>query len=108
MTVDPAIRASQFDYSTVWPARHTHRKIWVGGKIVLTVTKRNPGQFTLPGFYRLLPQLVGSCDPGGEVRGWGRPDWPTRSTVTAKSIRRIAAKGRTEGSRTSGQVEAGQ
>ena len=46
-------------------------KIWVAGKIVLTATKRNPGQFTLPGFYRLLPQLVGSCDPGGEVGGWG-------------------------------------
>jgi hypothetical protein len=35
----------------------------------LTATKRNPGEFTLPGFYRLLPQL----DPGGEVRGWGPP-----------------------------------
>jgi hypothetical protein len=33
----------------------------------LTATKRNPGQSTLPGFYRLLPQLVGSFDPGGGV-----------------------------------------
>jgi hypothetical protein len=40
---------------------------------VLTATEKNPGQFTLPGFYRLLPQLVGSCDPGGEVGGWGPP-----------------------------------
>jgi hypothetical protein len=40
---------------------------------MLTATKRNTGQFTLSGFYRLLPQLAGSCDPGGEVGGWGPP-----------------------------------
>jgi hypothetical protein len=39
----------------------------------LTAKKRNPGQSTLPGFYRLLPQLVGSCDPGGRVSGDGLP-----------------------------------
>jgi hypothetical protein len=27
----------------------------------------------LPGFYRLLPQLVGSCDPGGGAGGWVPP-----------------------------------
>jgi len=69
MSVVPAISASQFDYSS--SVAGATGKIWVAGKIVLTATKRNPGQFTLPGFYRLLPQLVGSCDPGGEVGGWG-------------------------------------
>jgi hypothetical protein len=39
----------------------------------LTATEKNPGQSTLPGFYRLLPQLVGSCDPGGRVSGDGLP-----------------------------------
>ena len=89
----PAISALQLDYSgNVAGATHTPAKSAQLGKIVLTVTKRNPGQFTLPGFYRLLPQLVGSCDPGGGVGGWGcRRDWPTRSTVTAKSIRCISA-----------------
>ena len=37
--------------------------------------ERTPGQSTLPGFCRLLPQLVGSFDPGGGVSGDGcRPD----------------------------------
>jgi hypothetical protein len=36
-------------------------------------TEKNPGQSTLPGFYRLLPQLVGSFDPGGGVSGDGLP-----------------------------------
>ena len=74
MSVVPAISALQFDYSgSVADATHTPAKSAQLGKIVLTVTKRNPGQFTLPGFYRLLPQLVGSCDPGGGVGGWGPP-----------------------------------
>ncbi len=34
---------------------------------MLTVTKKNPEAVQLPGFYRLLPQLVGSFDPGGVV-----------------------------------------
>jgi hypothetical protein len=34
----------------------------------LIATKRNPEQFTLPGFYRLLPQLVGSFDPSAGCR----------------------------------------
>ena len=58
-------------FERVADATHTPAKSAQLGKIVLTVTKRNPGQFTLPGFYRLLPQLVGSCDPGGGVGGWG-------------------------------------
>jgi hypothetical protein len=62
----------QFDYlNSVADATHTPAKCAQRQKIVLTATKRNPGQFTLPGFYRLLPQLVGSCDPGGGVGGWG-------------------------------------
>jgi hypothetical protein len=66
MSVVPAISVQQFDYSgSVAGATHTPAKSAQLGKIVLTVTKRNPEQFTLPGFYRLLPQLVGSCDPGG-------------------------------------------
>ena len=64
--------APPLDYSSsVADATHTPAKSVQLGKIVLTATKRNPGQFTLPGFYRLLPQLVGSSDPGGEVGGWG-------------------------------------
>jgi hypothetical protein len=75
MSVVPAISAQQFDYSgSVADATHTAAKSAQLGKIVLTVTKTNPGQFTLPGFYRLLPQLVGSCDPGGVgVSGDGVP-----------------------------------
>jgi hypothetical protein len=38
-------------------------------RCVLTATKRNPGQFTVPGLCRLLPQLVGSFDPGGGAGG---------------------------------------
>jgi hypothetical protein len=65
MSVVPAISALQLDYSSsVADATHTPAKSAQLGKIVLTATKRNPGQFTLSGFYRLLPQLVGSCDPG--------------------------------------------
>ena len=71
MSVVPAISV-QLDYSSnVADATHTPAKSAQLGKIVLTVTKRKPGQFTLPGFYRLLPQLVDSCDPGGGVRAWG-------------------------------------
>jgi hypothetical protein len=74
MSVVPAISASQFDYSSnVAGATHSPAKFGWLGKIVLTATKRKPGQFTLPGFYRLLPQLVGSCDPGGEVGNGGPP-----------------------------------
>jgi hypothetical protein len=36
-----------------------------------TATKKNPGQSTVPGSLRLLPQLVGSFDPGGGCRGMG-------------------------------------
>jgi hypothetical protein len=57
----PAVRLT----GSVAGATHTPAKSVQLGKIVLTVTKRNPGQFTLSGFYRLLPQLVGYCDPGG-------------------------------------------
>jgi hypothetical protein len=86
MSVVPAISDSQLDYSSgVADGTHTPAKCAQLGKIVLTVTKRNPGQFTLPGFYRLLPQPVGLV-----IRA-GRPDWPTRSTVTAKSIRSFSA-----------------
>ena len=47
------------DYSSsVADATHTPAKSAQLGKIVLTVTKRNPEQFTLPGFYRLLPQAL--------------------------------------------------
>jgi hypothetical protein len=54
--------------------RDTHSgKVCGARKKTLTVTEKNPEQNTLPGFYRLLPQLVGSCDPGGEVGGWGPP-----------------------------------
>jgi hypothetical protein len=35
--------------------------------------KKEPEKFTLPGFYRLLPQLVGSFDLGGGCRGMGAP-----------------------------------
>ena len=60
MSAVPAISALQLDYSSsVADATHTPAKSAQLGKIVLTVTKRNPEQFTLPGFYRLLPQLVG-------------------------------------------------
>jgi hypothetical protein len=46
--------------------RDTHSsKIRLAGENHLDRHKKKPGQFTLPGFYRLLPQLVGSCDPGG-------------------------------------------
>jgi hypothetical protein len=31
--------------------------------------KKEPRAVQALGFYRLLPQLVGSCDPGGEVGG---------------------------------------
>ena len=66
--------AQQFDYSSsVADATHAPVNCAQRQKIVLTVTKRNSGQFMLRGFYRLLPQLVGSCDPGGEVGGWGPP-----------------------------------
>jgi hypothetical protein len=62
---------------------HTPAKSVQLQKSVLTVTEKNPGEFTLPGFYRLLPQLVGSCDPGGEHRGMGgRPDWPFNSNLS--------------------------
>jgi len=93
MSVVPAISVQQFDYSrSVAGATHTPAKSAQLGKIVLTVTKRNPGQFTLPGFYRLLPQLVGSRDPGGGVGGWGAARIGLLdSTVTAKSIRSISA-----------------
>ena len=61
----------QFDYSSsVADATHPPAKSAQLRKIALTVTKRNPERFTLPGFYRSLPQLVGSCDPGGGVGGW--------------------------------------
>jgi hypothetical protein len=55
-------------------ATHTPEKSAELEKNALTVTEKNPEQNTLPGFYRLLPQLVGSCDPGGEVGDGGRPD----------------------------------
>jgi hypothetical protein len=49
--------APQFDYSSsVADETHTPAKSALLVKIVLTVTKRNPGQFTL-----------------GEVGGWGPP-----------------------------------
>jgi hypothetical protein len=85
--------APQFDYSSsVADETHTPAKSALLVKIVLTVTKRNSGQFTLPGFCRLLPQLVGSCDPGGEVgrMGAARIDLLDRR-ITAKSIRSISA-----------------
>ncbi len=44
----------------------------------VTATKKNPEAETLPGFYRLLPQLVGSFDPGG-VRGVGGRGMPSGS-----------------------------
>ena len=50
---------------------HIPGKVYVAGKTLLTVTKKNPGQSTLPGLCRLLPQLVGSYDPGGGVSGDG-------------------------------------
>jgi hypothetical protein len=55
--------------NSVADATHRPAKYTRLGKSVLTATKRDPGQFTLPGFYRLLPQLVGSCDPGGAGLG---------------------------------------
>ena len=54
----------------------------------MLVTEKNPEQNTLPGFYRLLPQLVGSCDPGGEVGGWGAAR--IGLLETPKSIRGIS------------------
>jgi hypothetical protein len=39
----------------------------------LIATKKNLEAATLRGFYKLLPQLVGSFDPGGGVRGLGMP-----------------------------------
>jgi hypothetical protein len=35
---------------------------------LLRPPQKNPGQFTLPGLYRLLPQLVGYYDPGDAAR----------------------------------------
>jgi hypothetical protein len=35
--------------------------------------RKEPPAVHAPGGLRLLPQLVGSCDPGGEVGGWGPP-----------------------------------
>jgi hypothetical protein len=63
MSAVPAISVQHS--GSVAGVTHTPAKSAQLGKIVLTATKRNPEQFTLPGFYRLLPQLVGSCDPGG-------------------------------------------
>ena len=53
-----------------WRVTHSG-KVCVAGKNALTVTKKNPGQSHSRGFYRLLPQLVGSFDPGGGVSGMG-------------------------------------
>jgi hypothetical protein len=74
MSSVPVIVRSTIEYlESVADATHTPAITTSLGKSVLTVTKKNPEQFTLSGFYRLLPQLVGSCDPGGEVGGWGPP-----------------------------------
>jgi hypothetical protein len=70
------LRGPNANKGAVWLARHTHRaKSTQLEKSVLTATKRDPEQFRLAGFYRLLPQLVGSCDPGGAGLGIvRRPD----------------------------------
>ena len=54
-------------------ARHTlqPKSAWLGK--ALDRHKKNPGSPRCRGLYRLLPQLVGSCDPGGEVSGDGGP-----------------------------------
>jgi hypothetical protein len=40
----------------------------------MAAKKRTPGKSVVPwGCYRLLPQLVGSFDPGGRVGGTGMP-----------------------------------
>jgi hypothetical protein len=45
--------------------------------------KRNPGHLTLPGFCRLLHQLVGSCDAGGGAGGQLPPrlTWSVRVSM---------------------------
>ena len=54
--------------------RDTHSgKLGVAGKNTLTDTKRTPGSPLSRGLCRLLPQLVGSYDPGGGVSGMGMP-----------------------------------
>jgi hypothetical protein len=58
----------------------------------LIATKKNLEAATLRGFYKLLPQLVGSFDPGGGVSGDGNA---ARIALlingNAKSIRCISA-----------------
>jgi hypothetical protein len=64
MSVVPAISVQQFDYSSsVAGATHTPAKSAQLEKIFLTATKRNPGQFTLPGFYRLPASERTWCHP---------------------------------------------
>ena len=41
-------------------------------KTELTATKRNPGQFTLPGLLQFVASACRLFDPGG-VGGWGTP-----------------------------------
>src|ERR1700722_16037930 len=59
---------------------HSPEKLLIRIWTVLTALKRNPGQSTVPGLCRLLPQLVTSCDPGGGV-GECRPGRPNRPVL---------------------------
>ena len=54
-----------FAAADVLPAGNSSA-IFLGPK--MSATKRDPWHYTVPGFCRLLPQLVGSCvDPSGGV-----------------------------------------
>ena len=61
------------------PASHTPKF----SKAPLTATKKNPEQPTVPGFASLLPQLVGSFDPGGV--SWGMGDVARVRPIKSKS-----------------------
>jgi hypothetical protein len=62
----PATAALRCEYSSsVAGATHTPIKSALLEKIALTATKINPGSPPSRRLCRLLPQLVGSCDPGG-------------------------------------------
>jgi hypothetical protein len=63
---------------------HTPTKICVARENALTVTKKSPEHFTVPELLQVLPQLEGSCDPGGVgVSGDGarRPGCPASSNL---------------------------
>ena len=66
---------------------HNARLRQVVSNLMGPVTKKNPRVVSLPGFYRLSPQLVGLFDPGAvRVSGDGRcrPNGPLVGTIASE------------------------